>query len=129
MDKTSIKVLKYLKKQSDPVSKGSIVEKFGKNAGKSLDYLKANGFIREGRRFVSVSFDDNTGRAIHNYGPNEMFEIDSAGLDFLQHKPGNDFDHWLNRLSIILSILGGALLSKPLWAAIEWIMNWFAKYL
>lgn len=129
MDKTSIKVLKYLKKQSDPVSKGSIVKNFGKDAGKSLDYLKANGFIREGRRFVSVSFNDNTGRATYNYGPNEMFEIDSTGLDFLQHKPGNDFDHWLNRLSIILSILGGALLSKPLWAAIEWIMNWFAKYL
>lgn len=124
MDNKSVKVLAYLKGQTDPVSKEQIIKEFGSDAAKSLAYLKENRFITEGSMPVSVSFDHVTGRATHNYGPNSMFEIASEGLDFLQHKPWNDFDRWLNRFSLLFSIIGGALLSKPLWAAIEWVWNW-----
>lgn len=120
MDRLSVKVLRFLRGQDSPVHEDEIVRRFGPEARKSLDFLKKGNYILEGKAYGGMSFDES-GRAHRRYVGNSQYEIDSAGRDFLEAKPGVDFDRWLNRLDVIGSILGGALLSKPLWALIEWI--------
>lgn len=120
MDKLSTKVLRYLKNQSEPVSKDDLVTKFGPKAAESVRYLEKAEYIKSGSTFFPHT-NSSGNRAF--YISNGKYEIASAGLDYLQSKPGRDFDRWLNRISILLSILGGALLSKPLWSFLEWIWS------
>lgn len=124
MDKMSIKILRHLEKQKDKTSRKDIVKKFGDGAGKSLSYLERNNYIQSDKRFAGVDFGNKP-----IFLSTGMYEIAPLGLDFLESKPGLDFDRWLNRISIIASILGGALLSKPLWTVIDWISDWLVKHL
>ena len=48
MDKLSTKVLQYLKKQSEPVSKDDLVAKFGSKAAESVRYLEKAEYIKSG---------------------------------------------------------------------------------
>lgn len=126
MDRLSINVLRYLKKQNNPILKETITEKYGTQASKSLRYLEDNGYIKSGKELFP-HLTENGKRTM--FVSDGKYEITSLGIDFLQHKPGNDFDRWLNRISMLASMLGGALLSKPLWLLIEWIIEWIKKYL
>lgn len=123
MDRISVKILKYLKKENKAVSRETIVDLFGKGANKSLEYLEKEDYIQEGREYIEMLLRDINHRQRYDYRRNSMFEITSEGLDFLEHKPGRDFDHWINRISVICAILGGALLSKPLWVLLEWLWD------
>lgn len=125
MNRLSIRVLRHIKKQTSPIAKDAIVAQFGDGAIESIRYLREEGYIRSGK----VICPHRTSDGRHEiYAPDGKYEITAQGLDFLQHKFGNDFDKWLNRISILLSILGGALLSKPLWSLIDRITNWlFSK--
>lgn len=124
MDKLSTKVLRYLQKQTEPVSKKDLVVKFGEKAAESIRYLEKAEYIKSGSTFYPHT--NGSGKQAF-YISNQKYEIASAGLDYLQSKPGRDFDRWLNRISILLSILGGALLSKPLWSFLEWIWELVKK--
>lgn len=122
MDKTSVKILRYIKRHGPHVSAKVIEDKFGKEAKSSISYLESQKYIKSQRRLAGPGVG---GKPV--FLSTGIYEIDSLGRDFLQHKFGNDFDRWLNRISIILSILGGALLSKPLWTAIEWLVDWISQ--
>lgn len=124
MDKLSIKVLRYLKKQSEPIPKDAIIKEFGSRAAESIRYLEGAEYIKSGKSFVPY-LNNNGSRA--SFVSNGKYEIASLGLDFLQSRPGKIFDGWLSRLSVIFSILGGALLSKPLWKIIEWLEDWITN--
>lgn len=123
MDKLSVKVLRHIKKHGPRISSKTIIEKYGENSKVSLDYLEKESYIKSEKRIAGVGAG---GKPVYISTGN--YTITSLGLDFLQHKPGNDFDRWLNRISIVLSILGGALLSKPLWTLIEWVAEWLKQY-
>lgn len=118
LDKMSLKLLRFLKKQSEPVSKEALIAKFGARVAESIRYLEKAEYIKSGSTFLPHT-NSSGSRAF--YISNGKYEIASLGLAYLQSKPGKDFDRWLNRISILLSILGGALLSKPLWSFLEWI--------
>lgn len=125
MDKLSVKVLRYLDKQSEPVSKDTIAEKFGRQASESVRYLESAGFIKSGKAFMPHR--NSNGQQAY-FISNNKYEIASPGRDYLQSKPGKDFDRWLSRISILFSVLGGALLSKPLWAFLEWLRNYILQF-
>ena len=124
MDKMSFRILRYLKKQNAKTSRKAIIDKFGAQANKSLSYLEQGGYIHSDKRIAGTGFDRKP-----VYISIGMYEITSSGLDFLEAKPGQDFDRWLNRISVLGSILGGALLSKPLWDVIDRVREWLASFL
>ena len=109
MDRTSVKVLTYINKKSGPVLTEQITEKFGDKGTQSLSMLYNEGYLS---------------RSLERTGTAEIltnaYYIEPLGRDFLEHRFGNMFDKWLGRANGIASILGGALLSKPLWVILEW---------
>lgn len=127
MDKLSVKVLKYIKKRNSPVKRSEIVAKFGENSIRSLEYLKKNDYIKDGKVVSGVV--SNGGKLAPHYTSNFIYDITSSGLDFLESKPGRDFDRWLDRANIIFPMVGGALLSKPLWDLIGWVKDWLLQAL
>lgn len=125
MDKLSVRVLRYLSKQSEPASKDLILKEFGNEAAESIRYLEQSEYIKSGKTiFPHRTLDGHQSMYISN----QKYEIASKGLDFLQSKPGRDFDRWINRISILASVLGGALLSKPLWAVIDWFLELLSRF-
>lgn len=125
MEKLAVRILRHLGKSNAPVSREDLNAKFGQNAGSALSYLENEGYVKQGtvlRPRVGTHPNDF-------YQPNGMFQITSKGRAFLQEKPGNDFDRWLSRVSVLASILGGALLSKPLWALVDLVMEWVKEVL
>lgn len=116
MDKTSVKVLLYMNSQSQPVSAEKISEKYGSNGTQSLKMLHAAEYIS--RR---IEKDEPSGSFVH------VYELEPLGRDFLEHRFGNLFDKWLSRANGLIPILGGALLSKPLWAILDWAIDKAAK--
>ena len=121
MEKLALKIMKFLNMQSTPVAFSDIKSQFGENAGSALSYLGKEEYIQQGRIFKP--HQTATGKKF--YMTDGKYQITSKGRSFLEEKPGRDFDKWLNRLNIILPMIGGALLSKPLWDFIEWIWKWF----
>lgn len=110
MDRTSVKVLKYINKNTGPVFTEQITEKFGDKGTQSLSMLYHEGYLS---------------RSLERSGTPETltnaYYIEPLGRDFLEHRFGDIFDKWLGRAGAIFPILGGALLSKPLWAILEWV--------
>ena len=123
MEKLAVDILKYLKKQSDYTPFDDLKTKFGANTGSVLSYLEKEEYIHQGRVFKPHQTPN--GKAF--YMQDGKYQITSKGRSFLEEKPGRDFDKWLNRLNILLPIIGGALLSKPLWDFLEWLWEWFIK--
>lgn len=121
MEKLAVSILKFLKNQSSRVPFDDLKEKFGPNTGSALSYLEKKEYIDQGRVFRP--HQTATGR--EHYMKDGTYQITSEGRAFLEEKPGKDFDKWLNRFNILLPMIGGALLSKPLWSFIEWVWNWF----
>lgn len=112
MDRTSIKVLKYINKKSGPVLTEQITEKFGDKGTQSLSMLYHEGYLSRSLK------RSGTPETLTN-----AYYIEPLGRDFLEHRLGNTFDKWLGRANGIASILGGALLSKPLWTFLEWVWD------
>lgn len=123
MEKLAVSILKHLKKQSSYVPFDDLKNKFGPNTGSALSFLEKEEYINQGRVFRP--HQTATGR--EHYIKDGTYQITSKGRSFLEEKPGNDFDRLLNRLNILLPIVGGALLSKPLWDLLEWLWNWFMR--
>lgn len=120
MEKLAVKILKYLLKQPDPIPFDDLKTKFGAYTGSVLSYLEKEEYIHQGRVFRP----HETAYGKEYYVPNGKYQISSKGRAFLEEKPGKDFDKWLNRFNILLPMIGGALLSKPLWDFLEWLWNW-----
>lgn len=112
MDRTSVKVLKYIKKNGGLVSSEIILEEFGNDGAQSLKMLCDEGYLSRGlERIGSQETLCDVCRLLpHGYG-------------FLQDRFWDLFDKWLNRTNALIPILGGALLSKPLWAMLEWVAS------
>lgn len=109
MDRTSVKVLRYIKKNAGSVSSENIIEKFGSDGVQSLSMLCDESYL-------SCSLE----RTGHQETLCNIYRLEPHGRDFLENRFGDIFDKWLSRANAILPILGGALLSKPLWAILEW---------
>lgn len=125
MDRTSVKVLKYINKKDGSVRAEQIAEKFGDNGTQSLSMLCQEGYLS---------------RSLERTGAQEIlcnvYYIEPHGRDFLEHRFGDILDKWLGRASVLSPILGGALLSKPLWSILEWswdkaalIWDWICRLL
>lgn len=123
MEKLAIEILKHIKKAPGPVAFSEIKTKFGPNTGSALSYLEKEEYIQQGQIFKP--HQTATGR--EHYMKDGKYQLTSKGRSFLEEKPGRDFDKWLNRLNILLPMIGGALLSKPLWDFIEWLWEWLTK--
>ena len=120
MEKLAVSVLRFLNNQSAYVSFDDLKDKFGPNIGSVLSYLEKNEYVHQGQIFRP----HQTAIGKEYYMKNGTYQITSKGRAFLEEKPGKDFDKWLNRFNILLPIIGGALLSKPLWDFLEWLWNW-----
>lgn len=120
MEKLAVDILKYLKKQSDYIPFDDLKTKFGANTGSALSYLEKEEYIHQGQIFRP----HQTATGKEYYMKDGTYQITSKGRAYLEEKPGKDFDKWLNRFNILLPMIGGALLSKPLWDFIEWLWNW-----
>ena len=96
MDRTSIKVLKYIKKNAGSVRSEQIIEKFGSNGVQSLSML-----YREG--YLSRSFAGTGAKEILC----NIYRLQPAGRDFLEHKFWNDFDKWVTRGAAFVGFITG----------------------
>ena len=119
MDRTSVKVLKYINKKDAPVFAEQIAEKFGERGTQSLSMLYHEGYLSRSLERTTTGTNAVAGKSETEILTNAYY-IEPLGRDFLEHRFGNVFDKWLGRANGIFSILGGALLSKPLWAILEW---------
>lgn len=103
MDKLSLNVLKHIAAaQPERVSRSAIIEKFGQPATNSLSFLEKEDLIRSGRIPVGVGGDLKP-----IFGSDGRFSVTSAGLSFLEEKPGKDFDRWLTRVVAIWGAITG----------------------
>ena len=107
MDRESLKMLRYLKKENKPISRDVLKEKYGTSANDSISYLLKMGYIKQGTISSGVTRDPSTGLVKVKDWPNGMFEVDSPGKDYLQHKLGNDFDRWITRVTAIIGFITG----------------------
>ncbi len=123
MEKLAVSILIELKEKSSPVSFYDLKDKFGANTGSALSYLEKEEYVSQGMVFRP----HNTATGREHYMKDGNYEITSKGRAFLEEKPGKDFDKWLSRINVLIPILGGALLSKPLWAILEWVCNLFRR--
>ena len=132
MDRTSIEVLKYINENGGTVSADQIAKKYGTKGEQSLSMLCKQEYVSRGIKKTVIYLNAATGNTETKVIPSNMYSIEPLGRDFLEHRFWNLFDKWLGRANGVLSILGGALLSKPLWAILEWFWdkismfwNWF----
>lgn len=109
MDRQSIKVLRYIQKSRDCVSRSALISIFGDDTGDIIRHLKAKGYIREGEQFGGVYRNPATGRAETRNSPNGMYSIEPVGDDFLEQLPGKTFDKWVTRISAIIGLITGVL--------------------
>ena len=107
MDITSVKVLKYISKQNDPVSAEQIMEKYGTRGNQSLSMLYQENYLSRGIAKTMYYHNTETGRAESKTIPNNMYAIEPLGRDFLEHKFWNDFDRWLTRGAAFVGLITG----------------------
>lgn len=107
MDRLTVKVLKYLSKQHEPVHLEKILSRFGKNSEKSMEYLGTYGYAKDKKTIGGIEV--RNGKPQPSFVSNKMWEITSAGIDYIQHKPGNDFDRWITRLVAIWGAITGTI--------------------
>lgn len=119
MDRISIEVLKYINKKDGHVLAEQIAGEFGEKGMQSLSMLYHEGYLSRSLERTTTEPDAVTGKSEMELLTN-VYRIEPLGRDFLEHRFGNAFDKWLGRANSIFTILGGALLSKPLWAILEW---------
>lgn len=109
MDKTSVKVLKYINKQDNPVSADQIIEKYGSKGKQSLFLLCQGNYLSRGIDKTVYYHNPTTGRADSKAILNNMYSIEPLGRDLLEHKFWNDFDRWLTRGTAIIGFVTGVI--------------------
>lgn len=109
MDKSSVKVLRYLKDKKEPVAESEILSKCGANASDSLEYLVKNDYIKEGFKFGGTRTDQTTGRATTFNVPNGKYKIASSGRSYLSQRAWNGIERWVTRISAIIGLITGVL--------------------
>lgn len=109
MDKTSVKILKYLKKRNRPVSADEISQKFGSIGEQSLSHLDSIRYISQGFRYGGITRNPVTGRAETCDVPDGQYKLEPPGRDFLEHKFWNDFDRWITRATAFIGFVTGVL--------------------
>lgn len=102
MDKLSLKVLRHIAAQQDNISAKSVVTLFGDASKKSLSFLENEGFVKSGRTILGIGANMKP-----VFTSNEVYNVTSKGLAFLEEKPGKDFDHWLTRFCAIWGAITG----------------------
>ena len=114
MDRLTVKVLKYLRKQNEPVCLDKILDLYGKTAQKSIEYLESQGYATDKKVFGGMEY--RNGKPRPAFVSNRFWEITSKVIDFIQHKPGQDFDRWATRLVAIWGAITGTIaLLLELW--------------
>lgn len=109
MDKTSLKVLKYLNSKKEPAEESEIISECGPNASDSIEYLIKNDYIKEGFTFGGTRPDPITGRATTFNVPNGKYKIVSTGRTYLSNRIWNGIDQWVTRISAIIGLITGVL--------------------
>lgn len=109
IDKTSVKVLKYLNSKKDPVEESEIISEFGPDASDAIEYLLKNDYIKEGLKFGGTRPDPTTGRATTFNVPNGKYKIVSTGRAYLSQRFWNGIDKWVTRISAIIGLITGVL--------------------
>lgn len=109
MDKTSVKILKYLKDKNEPIEESEIILQCGAGASDSLEYLAKNEYVKEGYMYGCVRTNQSTGRVETYNVPNGKYKIVSAGRSYLSHRVGNGIDKWITRISAIIGLITGIL--------------------
>lgn len=97
MDRTSVKVLRYIKKNGESVRVEQIVEKFGSSGTQSLSMLCSEDYL-------SRSFE----RADPLAPPCNIYYMEPKGRGFLQRKFWDDFDRWITRAAALIGLITGA---------------------
>lgn len=97
MDKLSLKVLKYVSKNTEKSERESIIKKFGENSLRSLDSLEKEEFIKSGRLPAGGGVFCSDG----------LYMITSKGLAFLEERPGKLYDTWSTRFFAIWGAITG----------------------
>lgn len=111
MDKLSCKVLKYIKAKKKGATKKSILDKYGSSAGKSLEYLTMNRYIKSGHVMSHIGADMKP-----IFVSNGVYSITSEGLAFLEELPGKKYDRWSTRfLAIYAAITSTAAILIEIW--------------
>lgn len=109
MDRTSVKVLKYINKQDDPVSDDQVMEKYGSKGQQSLSMLYQEGYLSRGIGQTIYYCDAATGKSETKTKLNNLYSIEPPGRDFLEHKFWNDFDRWVTRGAAIVGFVTGMI--------------------
>lgn len=106
MDKTSVQILKYLKKQAKAVSKESIVERFGECALASVEYLLDLGYIEETK---SLYAGRTVGGDLTQKRANGKYRLKGAGLVYLECRISNSVDQWFTRIMALIGTITGII--------------------
>lgn len=109
MDKTSLKVLRYIKKQDKPVSREAISQKYGIKGEQSLSQLDTDNYISQGSKYAGITKNSITGRVETKNIPNGMYVIEPKGRDFLEHKFWSDYDKWITRITALFGFITGII--------------------
>lgn len=109
MDRVSIKVLRYLKKQDKAVSRDAVAQKYGAKGEQSLSQLSVDNYISQGVKYAGISRNPVTGRAETKNAPNGMYTIEPKGRDFLEHRFWNGFDRWITRATALIGFATGLI--------------------
>ena len=109
MDKTSVKVLRYINKQNNPVSAEQIEEKYGFKGRQSLSMLCDGNYLSRGIGKTMFYHDAATGKPASKVILNNMYSMEPLGRDFLEHKFWNDIDRWLTRGTAFIGFITGVI--------------------
>ena len=109
MDRTSLKVLRDIKKRGEPVLREIILQKYGTEGEQSLSQLDTDNYISQGFKSVGVAKNPVTGRMEPRNIPNGMYVIAPKGRGFLAHKFWNDIDKWITRSAALVGLVTGII--------------------
>lgn len=113
MDKLSRKILKYVYR-NPKVKRKTIIEKFGNDANKCIDYLYNEKYITSNH--IPVGVGPNMRPVLMSDG---LYSISPSGISELEQQPGKTFDKWLTRILAIIGAVTGTI------SLIVDIMQWY----
>lgn len=109
MDRTSIKVLRYIEKQENAVPRDEITKKYGTKGTQSLSQLDTDKYISQGSKYAGIYRNPLTGRAETRDIPDGQYVISPKGRDFLEQKFWNDFDKLITRATALIGFVTGII--------------------
>lgn len=109
MDKKSVEVLRHFKKTAHPISRAKAIEVLGKDADKSITYLFNEGYLDQGVRKEGWIRDEHRGVSIPREMPNNVYEINAKGIDFLEHYFWESVAKWVTLVCAVWGALTGTI--------------------